>query len=149
MERGRLMPTTARQDLRTYGLALLEAFRVADIGRVAEVFAQRPSHFNRPMPVAYMDILAETATHTSGTRERVFSPSFVFVFDPDLQVQDELVDEFADFLTANPHIVPNTAWDQWSVSEEGEEVSSETGSIRIFPAIRFTVGNVSVREGRA
>jgi hypothetical protein len=145
------MTTTARRDLRSYGYALLVAFQAADSGRVSEVFKARPSHFNRPMPVGYMDILAETATHTSGTRERVMSPSFVFVFDPDLEVDaiDAVVDEFSDYLTANPHIVPNTVWDQWSVSEESEEVESERGSTRIFPAVRFTLGNVSTREGRA
>lgn len=145
------MTTTARRDLRSYGYSLLQAFQAADTGRVAEVFARRPSHFNRPMPVGYMDILVETATHTSGTRERVFSPSFVFVFDPNLSTDaiDEMVDEFGDYLTDNPHIVPNTVWDQWSVNEEGEEVESETASVRIFPAVRFTLGNVSVREGRS
>jgi hypothetical protein len=145
------MTTTARRDLRFYGFALLTAFRAADTGRIAEVFARRPPHFNRPMPVGYMDILVETATHTSGTRERVFSPSFVFVFDPDLETDliDQVVDEFGDYLTDNPHIVPNTVWDQWSVSEEGEEVSTAPDSNRIFPAVRFTLGNVSVREGRA
>jgi hypothetical protein len=145
------MTTTARRDLRTYGYSLLQSFQTADTGRVSEVFARRPSHFNRPMPVGYMDILAESATHTAGTRERVFSPSFVFVFDPNLETDDidRVVDEFGDFLTANPHIVPNTVWDQWSVTEESEEVESETGSIRIFPAVRFTLNNVSVREGRA
>lgn len=144
------MTTTARRDLRSYTYALLQAFQAADTGRVAEVYKARPSHFTRPMPVAYVDILAETASHDSGMRLRVFSPSIVFVGDPDLGVDefDELVDEFADYLTANPHIVPNTVWDQWTVTEEGEELQSEQGP-RTLPAVRFTLGNVSVREGRA
>lgn len=143
------MTTTARRDLRSYLYALLQAFQAADVGRVAEVAKARPPHFNRPMPFAYADILAETASHDSGMRLRLFSPSIVFVNDPDLGVDefDELVDEFADYLTANPHIVPNTVWDQWTVTEEGEEVESPTG-VRVFPTVRFTLGNVSVREGR-
>lgn len=144
------MTTTARRDLRSDGFALLTAFRAADTGRVAEVFARRPSHFNRPMPVAYMDILSEAATHTAGTRERVFSPSFVFVFDPDLGTDDidRIVDEFGDYLTDHSHIVANTIWDAWAVTEEGEEVETPNG-VRVFPSVRFTVNNVSIREGRA
>ena len=139
------MTTTARRDLRSDGYALLAAFP-----GVQETSPRRPSHFSRPMPFAYMDILAESATHTAGTRERVFSPSFVFVFDPDLETDtiDEVVDEFADYLTAHPHIVANTIWDAWTVTEEAEEVQSDNGSIRTFPAVRFTLGNVSIREGR-
>lgn len=144
------MTTTARRDLRTQARALLDGFLTAHPGLMAEAHSHRPSHLSRPMPYAYVDILIETATHTSGTRERVFSPSFVAVFDPDLRVDliDEFVDEFSDWLTAHPHIVSNTIWDQWSVSEESEDVESPNGSSRIFPAVRFTLGNVSIREGR-
>lgn len=143
------MTTTARQDLRAYTYALLVAFRAADTGRVAEVFKSRPSHFNRPMPVAYVDLLGETATHSGSLRTRTLTPTFVLVGDPDLEVDefDRLVDAFADYLTANPHIVPNTVWEDWTVTDESEEVQSEQG-VRTFPSVRFAVGDFTVQEGR-
>jgi hypothetical protein len=141
--------TTARRDLRTYSYALLQAFMAADTGRVAEVFKSRPPHFNRPMPVAWVDILSEAATHAGSLRTRTLSPSFVFVGDPDLGVDefDALVDTFADFLTAHPQIVPNTVWEDWTITDESEEIQSEQG-IRTFPVVRFAVSDFTVQEGR-
>jgi hypothetical protein len=141
---------TARVDLRSYGYALLQTFQAANPALIAAVHPKRPSHFNNPKPLGFMDILIESATHTQGTRERVMSPSFVFVFDPTLSVDtsDEVVDTFADFLTDNPHIVPNTIWDRWEVTEDSEEVESEQGT-RILPSVRFTLPNWSIREGRS
>ena len=145
------MPTTTeRQDLRAYGYALLESFRLADPTRIAQVFPKRPSHLNLPKPVAFMDILAESATHSNGIRYRRMSPSFVFVFDPTLEVDaiDEVVDAFADFLSANPNVVPNTIWDEWTVTEESEEVESAE-AVRILPSVRFTLPNFETGRGRA
>lgn len=143
------MTTTARQDLRAYCYALLVAFQAADPSRVAEVYKRRPSHFARPMPVAYVDLLGESATHAGSLRTRTLTPTFVFVDDPDLEVDalDTLVDAFADYLTANPHIVPNTVWEDWTVTDESEEFQSEQG-VRTFPSVRFAVGDFTVQEGR-
>jgi hypothetical protein len=143
------MVTTARRDLRSYAFALLTSYRAADTSRVQEVFARRPSHFNRPMPFGYVDILSETATHSAGIRTRTLSPSFVFVFDPDLETDDldVVVDTFSDHLTDSPHIVPNTVWSTWVMTEESEEVESPTG-VKTFPAVRFSVPDHSVSEGR-
>ena len=140
----------SRVTLRSYGYQLLEDFRLADTSRIAQVFPKRPSHFAMPKPLAFMDILIESATHDSGIRTRTMSPSFVFVFDPTLEVDtsDAVVDAFADFLTLHPHIVPNTIWDRWEVTEDSEEVESEQGP-RTFPAVRFTLPNWSIAEGRS
>ena len=130
---------------------MLEAFRVADTGRLQEVHDRRPSHYSRPMPFAYLDILSEAARHSAGIRYRTMTPSVVFVFQPDIQVEviDAMVDDFADHLSSYAHVVPNTVWDTWTATEEGEDIESNEGSIRTLPTVRFTLGNYESGKGRS
>jgi hypothetical protein len=153
MEPGRLMPTTFRADIRSGMYAALTAFQTAYPERLQEAFRVRPTHVNRPMPIAWVDILAESATHTAGTRERVLSPSIVFMGDPlenDAQADfwDATVDLLADHFTAYAQFAPVTIWSAWTVTDESEEVETAPDSVRTFPAVRFTFSNVSIREGR-
>lgn len=147
------MATTFRADTRAGLYTALVAFRTAQPSRLSEVYRVRPAHYNVPMPLAWVDLLSESASHTSGTRERVLSPSVVFMGEPienDEQVTawDALVDLAADHFTDYAHISANTIWDRWVITDETEEVES-AGQVRLFPIVRFTFQNVSIREGRS
>ena len=148
------MPTTFRTDIRAGLVTAVQAFIAANPTLLLAVHKARPTSFSGDMPFAYVDLLAESATHTAGTRERVLSPSVVVVarpLDNDTQVDgwDVLVDKLADHFTDYAQIAPNTIWDAWSVTDESEEISTAPDSVRVFPAVRFTFTNVSIREGRA
>lgn len=147
------MTTTFRADIRAGMYDALLAFRTAQPSRLSEVYRMRPAHVNVPMPLAWVDILAEEATHTAGTRQRVLSASVVFMGEPienleQVTAWDELVDLAADHFTGYPQFSPNTIWDRWTVTDESEEVES-AGQFRVFPIVRFTFQNVSAREGRS
>lgn len=147
------MATTFRTDIRAGMLAVVQSFATANPTMLAKVHKVRPTTFAGDIPFAYIDLTRETASHTAGTRERVLSPSVVVVaapLDNDTQVAawDTLVDALADHFTDNPQFTANTIWDVWTVTDESEEIESREGT-RTFPAVRFTFGNVSIREGRS
>lgn len=148
------MATTFRTDLRAGMVTATNAFVTAHPTLLVKVYTARPTSFNVPMPFAYIDLLTETATHTAGTRERVMAPSVVVVsrpLDNDEQVAawDVLVDLLADHFTDYPQFTGNTIWDRWTLTEEGEEIQTTPDSVRVFPTVRFTFENVSIREGRS
>ena len=147
------MVTTFRTDLRAGIVAATTAFVTANPNLLNKCYTTRPTSWNVPMPFAYVDLLAETATHTAGTRERVMAPSVVVVARPlenDQQVAawDILVDLLADHFTGYPQFTSTTIWDRWTLTEEGEEIQTNDG-VRVFPTVRFTFENVSIREGRS
>jgi hypothetical protein len=147
------MPTTFRKDVRAGMVAAVQAFVTANPTLLARVVPARPTSFTLDFPVAWIDLLSETATHTAGTRERVMAPSVVVMnrpLDNDQQVAawDVLVDALADHFTSYPQFTPSSIWDRWTLTEDGEEI--QTGdSVRVFPTVRFTFDNVSLREGRS
>jgi hypothetical protein len=148
------MTTTFRADVRAGMVAAVQAFITANPTLLRKVHTSRPTNFAGDIPFAYIDLLAETATHTEGTRERVMAPSVVIVsrpLDNETQVAawDVLVDLLADHFTSYPQFTANSIWDRWTLTEEGEEVQTAPDSIRVFPTVRFTFDNVSLREGRS
>ena len=148
------MATTFRADVRAGLVTATQAFITANPTLLRRVFTTRPTSFNTDMPFAYIDLLAETATHTAGTRERVMAPSVVIVSRPleneqQLAAWDVLVDALADHFTSYPQFTTSSIWDRWTLTEEGEEIQTAPDSIRTFPTVRFTFDNVSLREGRS
>ena len=148
------MATTFRADVRAGLVTATQAFITANPTLLRRVFTTRPTSFNTDMPFAYIDLLAETATHTAGTRERVMAPSVVIVSRPleneqQVAAWDVLVDALADHFTSYPQFTTSSIWDRWTLTEEGEEIQTAPDSIRTFPTVRFTFDNVSLREGRS
>lgn len=148
------MATTFRADVRAGLVTATQAFITANPTLLRRVLPTRPTSFNTDMPFAYIDLLAETATHTAGTRERVMAPSVVIVARPleneqQVAAWDVLVDALADHFTSYPQFTTSSIWDRWTLTEEGEEIQTAPDSIRTFPTVRFTFDNVSLREGRS
>lgn len=148
------MATTFRADVRAGLVTATQAFITSNPTLLRRVFTTRPTSFNTDMPFAYIDLLAETATHTAGTRERVMAPSVVIVSRPleneqQVAAWDVLVDALADHFTGYPQFTTSSIWDRWTLTEEGEEIQTAPDSIRTFPTVRFTFDNVSLREGRS
>ncbi len=147
------MATTFRADTRAGMYAAIVAMKAAHPTVLREVRRIRPSHYNTPLPLAWVDILSESASHSAGTRERVLSPSIVFMgapIDNDEQATDwdALVDLAADWFTDRPQFAAVSIWDRWTVADESEEVQTAPDQTRTFPIVRFTFTNVSLREGR-
>lgn len=147
------MATTFRVDTRAGIVTAAQAFATAQPTMLRSVHSARPTKYSGDIPFAYVELLTETIRYDASLRMRVIAPSLVVVGRPlendqstdefDLLV-DALIDHFADYA----HLSPNTAWDQMSVTDESEEIQTAPDSTRIYPAVRFTFGNVSAREGR-
>jgi hypothetical protein len=145
--------TTFRVDTRAGIATAAQAYATANPTQLRAVHPNKPTRYTGDMPFAYVELLSETMRYDSSLRTRVITPSLVVVGRPLENDQstvefDELVDELVDHFADYAHLSPNTAWDQMSVTDESEEVETAPGSTRIYPAVRFTFGNVTAREGR-
>lgn len=144
------MATTFRYDVSQAALALMESFKTANPTLLGYAFLVRPTHFNRDLPTGYLGGRPETARHSEGVRTRTLNGlSFTFVDDPGDSMEnaarmDQLVDAFADHLTAAPHIMPGTIWNTWTVLD-GFELIGET---TVLPNVTFTIPDLSIAEGR-
>lgn len=148
------MATTFRADIRAGMVTAVQAFITANPTLLYAVHTARPTTFAGDMPFAYIDLLTERATHSSGIRTRELRPSIVVVARPLDNAQqvvawDILVDKLADHFTSYAHLAPSTVWDRWTVTEDTEKIQTAPESVRIFPSVRFTFENVSIGEGRA
>lgn len=148
------MATTFRADTRAGIVTAGEAFQTANPTMLLAVHSAKPTRYTGDMPFGYVELLGESIRHTSGTRIRTISPSFVVVGRPleNQQSADEwdlLVDALVDHFTDYAHMAPSTIWDEMTVTDESEEVQTAPDSVRVFPVVRFTFGNVSAMEGRA
>jgi hypothetical protein len=144
------VPTTFRQDIAAGLVTLLDGFKTANPTLLGYTFLVRPTHFNRDLPTGYVGARPESATHSQGIRTRTMSGlSITFVDDPGDSMEnaarmDILVDAFADYLTARPHVIPGTVWNTWTVLD-GYEVIGET---TYLPNVTFTLPDLSIAEGR-
>lgn len=143
------MATTFRADVVAGLLALLDGFKSSS-GLIGYTFTVRPTHFARDGRVAYIGPRPESATHSEGVRTRTLSGlsvTFVDSLGDTAETEagfDALVDAFADYLTARPHIIPGTIWNTWTVTD-GQEV---LGDEAILPNVTFTLPDLSISEGR-
>lgn len=149
------MATTFRADTRAGIVTAAQAFVTANPTLLRAVHAAKPTRYSGDIPFGYVELLSESIAHTSGTRIRTLSPSFVVVGRPLENDQsadefDALVDLLVDHFTDYAHISPNTVWDAMTVTDESEEIqTAPEGASRTYPAVRFTFGNVSAMEGRS
>lgn len=145
------MSTTFRKDVRAGLVTLLQAFKTANPTMAGDVLSARPENFTGDYPIAFVDSVPESASHSVGVRTRLMSPTIVFVTEESLNAQemdafDLLVDAFMDKLTATPHIVTGTIWDAVTLEDYTEEIGSPPAT---RPAVRFTIVNLSIGEGRS
>lgn len=142
------MPSTFRADIAGGLVTILTAYQAANPTLLRSVHSARPSRYTGDMPFAYVETRNETVAHDAGLRTRTMTPTVVVVDEltdngETMGRFDVLVDSLLDWFTDNPHITPNTIWDQLSITDDYEEVGD-----RLFAAARFSFGNVTAREGR-
>jgi hypothetical protein len=142
------MTTTFRVDVVAGMTTMINAFIVANPTVILRHFRSRPPSAGTDLPFTFLDLRPEAIEHVSGLRYRTMSPSIVAVFQltdngETTDAQDAAVDLLVDHFTSYPHIVAGTVWDAMTVSDE----SLQDGE-SFFAAVRFTFGNISIREGR-
>jgi hypothetical protein len=143
------MATTFRSDIAGGLHTILLAFVAANPTLLRRAFRARPASWTTDLPAAWVEVRNEAITHDAGVRTRTMQPT-VLVVDrltdntETMDRMDDLVDALLDHFTANPHITPNTVWDQLAISDETEQLTDGSW----VSAVRFTFGNVSAREGR-
>jgi hypothetical protein len=140
------MTSTFRVDARAGLLAIADDFLTANGARLTTVLPERPESLatGATAPFAYIDLRGEEIAHTSGTRERLMSPSIVLVDRLSDNAEtvarfDATVDLFVDHCTNYPHAVAGTIWDRMTVSDDTDEG---------MYLVRFAFNNLSIREGR-
>ena len=143
------MTTTARASVRAGMVTCATAFQVANPTLCRSVFNVRPTRLSGDIPFCFIDILTEDALHTSGTQQRVLEPSFVFVIRPienseQVTAADAIVDGFTEFLKDYAHIASNHVWSRHRMTEESIESADGT----VYPALRFTLLDVTEMTGR-
>src|SRR5688572_22565020 len=104
------MATTFRADVVAGLVAMVDAFGAANANTLVACETERPTHFAFSLTLPYISARPEAISHTSGTRERVMSPSVTFVKPGTLRMSDfdALVDSLVDWFTGYPHIVTGT-----------------------------------------
>lgn len=142
--------TYARTLIRAGMVDCATAFQAAYPTLLYGVHEVRPTRLTGDIPFVFVEFLREDAIHTAGTQQRVSEPSFVFVHRPlenraQVDLADELADTFMDFLKAYAHIASNMVWTTVRVTDETIELDSG----EVYPAIRFTLTDVTVMTGRS
>ena len=144
------MPTTFRQDIVAGLVTILDGFKTANPTLLRHTFSARPPGFNTDLPCAFVGPRPETATHSQGIRTRTLSGLSVSFVDrltdnaETMTRMDVLVDAFADYLTARPHVIPGTIWNTWTVIDEQLDI----GDGRALQVVTFTLPDLSISEGR-
>lgn len=96
-----------RTDIRAAAVALLEGYKTATTGLKLQIYPGRPASIYPP--TAFVDAINEgNILYTAGPRQRSPEVQIILiqgVFDTEEATtqQDELVDGFIDFVTANKH----------------------------------------------
>ena len=144
------MTTTFRSDIAGGLHTILTGFAAANPTLLRRAFRARPASWTTDTPCAWVETRNETVTHDSGLRMRAMTPSVVVVdrLTDNIETMDrmdDLVDALLDYLTANPHIASNTVWDQLTITDETDQLPDGSW----ITAVRFSFGNVNVREGRS
>jgi hypothetical protein len=138
------MPSTFRAGI-TAGLkTILDDFKAAHGDLLVATFRTRPESFDKDTPFAFVERWAESIHHDPGIRFRTATPAIIYVDrltlnDETVARRDTLVDLMVDHITAYPHIMPVTSWEDMTVEDLFEDG---------FWATRFTFGDITVQEGR-
>jgi hypothetical protein len=140
--------TTFRTDTSEGIYTVLAAYALAHPDQLVRAYRARPGNIAQDLPCAFVDAFPEAVSHDSGTRTRIAQPSVVVVraYTDNAEVAaafDALVDGLLDAFTAVPSFMPGTIWDKVTI-DDFEEAAGDY----LFPAVRFTFGNISIMEGR-
>lgn len=142
------MVTTFRTDTSEGIYQVLVAYAAAHPDQLVRAYRARPANIAQDLPCAFVDAFPESVSHDSGLRTRIATPSVVVVraYTDNAEVAaafDTLVDGLLDAFTAVPQFMANTIWDKVTIDD-----FEETAGDFLFPAVRFSFGNISIMEGR-
>lgn len=146
------MTTTYRADKRTAYAAGLASFANtwngthSDKAKIIQISRIRPATFNPP--TIYVGLFSEPLiANREGVRTRMARDQLVLVqglYDngETADRQDPLVDAFLDWLTANPHLIPETVTEPVAT----EDVELAVGPTSYFATIVTVTSDIA--EGR-
>lgn len=143
-------PSTFRHDIVAGLVTMLNTVKTANPTLLLAVYAARPEGFP-DLPAAFVDSRPENVRQDSGTRTRLMSPSIVIVRRLTNNAEamaafDVLVDLVTDAITANPQFATDTIHPgEFSIADE----EYDYGDDYKFAAVRFSLSNISIMEGRA
>lgn len=145
---------TARVEVVAGLLALLDAFIAANPTLLRRRFKSRPPSLVTDLPCAYIDLRPETVGYMNSMRDRVMSPSVVFVDQltdngETMARFDQLVDTFTDFLDDYPYLAAaNAVWSNGTWTDESETLGRPEDQTAPAAAARFTFNDVLYKSGR-
>lgn len=143
----------ARTDLITATLAMLDAFIAANPTLLRRRFKVRPPSLVTDLPCAYIDLRPEQVHYYNGVRDRILSPSIVFVDQladnsETMTRFDSLIDAFTDHLDSYSHLYLgtglNNVWSRGTWSDEAVEITTEQPA----QAARWSFEDILFKEGR-
>ena len=148
---------TARVEIIEGTLALLDAFIAANPTLLRRRFKSRPPSLVTDTPCAYIDLRPETVAYANSVRDRVMSPSVVFVDrltdnGETMGRFDQLVDTFTDFVDAYPYLVVarnNGVWSSGTWTDESETLGRPEDGQAPAAAARFTFNDVLYKSPRS
>lgn len=149
----------ARVNLVAGMLDVLDQFIAANPTLLVRRFKVRPPTLVTDTPCAYIDLRPESIHYDNSIRDRVFSPSIVFVDrltdnGETMDRFDTLIDAFTDFADNYPLLAlvsgvrSNGVWSDATWADESETLGSSDGTTAPAAAARFTFNNVLYKEGR-
>jgi hypothetical protein len=131
---------------------MMTAFIAAHPDLLKRHFRSRPPSLVTDLPCSFLDLRPETVHYDSGLRDRLFTPSIVFVDrltdnGETTDRLDALVDAFTDHLDNYAHIVAGTSWSGGTWTDEQETLGGE-GEGAPAAAARWTFEPINFKEGR-
>lgn len=137
---------------------MLNAFQAANPTLLRRVFRVRPPSLVTDTPCVYIDLRPEKIHYDNSIRDRVFSPSVVFVDrltdnGETMDRFDVLIDAFVDHVDNYAHLTGtgttlNNVWSDATVADESENLGNPDGTTAPAAAARFTFNDVLFKEGR-
>lgn len=143
-----------RVDLVTGLLAILDGFKAANQTLLRRRFTVRPPSLVTDLPCAYIDLRPETIHYDSAMRDRVASPSIVFVDQltnngETMQRMDVLADAFTEYLDNHPLILTgNGVWSDGTWSDESANLGRPEDNDAPLLALRFTFNDILIKDSR-
>lgn len=145
---------TARTEIVAGLLSMLASFQASNPTLLRRSFRSRPPSLVTDLPCAYIDVIPETVSYDNSIRDRILSPSIVFVdrLSDNGEVTDRfltLVDTFGEFLDHNPYLASgNAVWSDGAWSTESATLGGD-GDPPNATAARFTFTNVLFKSARS
>ncbi len=145
---------TARVEVVTTILSMLDTFIAANPTLLRRRFKVRPPSLVTDLPCAYIDLRPYTVAYTASVRDIVMSPSIVFVDQltdngDTMERFDTLVDAFTEFLDGYPYLAAgNAVWSNATWADEAETLGRPGDGQAPAAAARVTFNDTLYKAPR-